>query len=163
MARQQELALIPDLALARGLSFRGARGHRLTVESVELKPQQWTLRLRLSGPLGWEYDPKKHCLEATDSQGRIVRLHQPALRGKPLLATPADAASWLGAAPLAPLPRWPWAALALHAGGHQRMEWSGEIRRSLPYALNGPIRLRLFRFDRLRAVVPFELRDLPLP
>jgi hypothetical protein len=70
----------------------------------------------------------------------------------------------LTAAPLASsLQRIPWPALALQRFGPDRLEWHGAIQLYPPAELTAPIKFRLYRFKRLRAELPFELRDVPLP
>jgi hypothetical protein len=76
---------------------------------------------------------------------------------------PEDLA-WLASDPLAPGPAAvPWPALAWQRARAEWAEWSGTLHFLPPPQFEGPVQLRLYRFDRLQAELPFELHDVPLP
>jgi hypothetical protein len=105
-----------------------------------------------------------HALDLVDARGqtaspwsaRIVEI---------LARTPqAQDAAWLAAAPLAAsFLRLPWPALALNRQSPGRKEWDGTIQFLVPPEVEAPLTLRVYQFDRLKARVPFTLRELPLP
>jgi WD40 repeat protein len=163
-SRQRELIAVPDLAKAKGRTFRGERGHRLTVQNVQRTGTTLTLLLRLSGPPGWNYNANSQRLELIDAEGRHIHLRPSWLVRTPPELLAGDAA-WLAAAPLAPsLSNLPWPVLALHGvSSSRRMEWYGPVNCFAPEPLAGPIQLRFYQFERLKTEVPFELRDVPLP
>jgi WD40 repeat protein len=160
-SRQQELIAVPDVAKAKGRTFRGERGHRLTVQSVKRSGTTLTLLLRVNGPPGWNYNANSQRLELIDAHGRFIRLRPSWLVRTPPPELRAEDAAWLAAVPLAPsLSNLPWPALALHVvSPSRRTEWYGPVNCFAPE----PLRLRFYQFERLKAEVPFELRDVPLP
>jgi hypothetical protein len=164
IARPRELVTVPDVNKAQGKSYRGGEGHQLHIESVRSANSFWNLDVRLSGPPGWQYDPNTYGLELIDAHDRVIRFRyaqfQPFQRQRP---QPEDLA-WLTAAPLAPsLLQVPWTALAQLRVGGQRMEWRGWVQQYSRQKLDAPVRLRLYRFERLKGELPFEFHDLPLP
>jgi WD40 repeat protein len=162
-ARPQELATVPDLAKTPGKTFRGAEGHRLTVTAARPGGGQWEVQLRVIGPPGWRYDPKVHAVELIDARGRTSRSSYGTLSPSPVRGLQQEDLAWLAADPGAPgVAAVPWPAVALQRARPQWTEWSGGLYFVAPQ-FEGPVRLRLYRFDRLQAELPFELRDVPLP
>jgi hypothetical protein len=164
-SRQRELIAVPDIAKAKGRTFRGERGHRLTVQNVQRTGTTLTLLLRLSGPPDWSYNANSQRLELIDAEGRRIHLRPSWVVRAPRPELQAEDAAWLATAPLVPsLSSLPWPALALHpTSPSRRMEWYGPIHCFAPEPLAGPIRLRFYQFERLKTEVSFELRDVPLP
>jgi hypothetical protein len=164
MVRPQGLVTVPDLGQAQGKIYRGGQGHQLHVESVQSNGNLWTVNVRLSGPPGWRYNANQHGLELIDAHGRVLRLPYLWLQESPLHWPQPEDLAWLMAAPLAPsLLQVPWPTLARQRFGEQRLEWRGTLQRFSPVMLASPVRLRLYRYDHLKAELPFELRDVPLP
>jgi hypothetical protein len=162
--RQEVLVNVPNLARGQRRVFRGRQGHELIVDNARQNGNSWTLNLRLRGPANWKYDPNTHGLELIDARGRrsfesAWLNNQPSLwRGQ------AGDFAWLASAPQAPsLAALPWPAFALPRIPQGQMEWHGNFSRYTGEPLTAPVQLRLVRFVRLKAEVPFELRDVPLP
>ena len=122
--------------------------------------------VRVSGPEGWEYDPRTHCFDLVDARGRLWRRFlSPDLRARPDPRPRAEHLALWGLAPAAPFPAGvPWAALERTAGGKMSQAWSGSLQ-FYPdeKELRRPLKLILVNFQRKRVTLPFELRDLPLP
>jgi WD40 repeat protein/serine/threonine protein kinase len=108
--------------------------------------------------------PREHLAELADGKGNSSRMSlQRFTTTRRRVAQPEDLA-WLAAAPVDfGLSGLFWPALAVNPPGLQRGAWTATLRLFSPPTLQGPVSLRIFRFERLRAEVPFELRDIPLP
>jgi hypothetical protein len=164
MTRIEDLATVPDITRARGRTFHGGQGVRVMVGAAQLAGQQWNVSVRLIGPPGWRFDPNQCAMELVDAKGRYVRTFNPALVPTPLREPQPEDLAWLTAAPDASgLAALPWPALARQSPRQEWMQWTGVLHFTSPVALEGPIKLRVYRYDRLQAEVPFELRDVPLP
>ncbi len=164
MAWRQDLVTVPDLTAARGQTFHGPQGHRLTVVAMSTpRAGRPVVQYRLSGPPGWR-PGNQEGVEVIDSRGHSQYYVLPppvaSLLSEPL---PEDLA-WLATTPQATsLLQVPWPALARLRPASERLEWRGILPLSLPTPLEGPVQLRLYRFERVRVEVPFELHDVPLP
>ena len=159
MVRPQELVTVPNLIKAKGQTFHGDQGHRMTVEDVQTTGKQWTVQVRLLGPPGWRFNPNQEALELVDSHGRYVRFLNPAFLAKPVREPQPEDLMWLTASPQT----LPWAALAMRRSRRQRLEWDGTLNLLTQLPLTEPVKLRVYRFERVQAELPFELHDVPLP
>ena len=162
--RPQELVAVPDLARAQRKTFRGAEDYQLHIEAVQPAGNVWSIHLQVIGPPGWQYDSNRYGMELIDARGRLARFQYLWLQSSPLRKPQPEDLAWFMAAPLASsLVQLPWPTLARQRGGGERLEWRGTIQHYSPVEFVSPVKLRFYPFDRLKAELPFELRDVPLP
>jgi hypothetical protein len=151
---------VPDIAKCVGRTFRGEQGHCLTVDGESGQNRL----VRLIGPPSWTFDPNTHFVELTDARGHTVRMPQPLnLAFRPPTQPQPEDLAWLATAPMPSLAGLPWPALALQGPRRARLEWYGWLYLWMPPSFKGPVTLRIFRFERQKVEVPFELSDVPLP
>jgi WD40 repeat protein len=170
LAHRQDLLTVADLPRAKGKTFQGARGVGVTITNVQ--HQQFGLaivQLTLTGPANWAYDASRHEFDLVDAQGQRFRPFYKGLTRQRRRQVIPDDLAWLSLSPGAGFPaQLPWGALA-NAGQNGSWQWTGQIQFQLPGpfqpagALAPPAKLVFYSAERLRAELPFEFHDLPLP
>jgi WD40 repeat protein len=161
--RRRDLIAVTDVFGARGKTFQGEDRLRLTIEDVALPRfnQEW-VRVVLTGPGNWTYDPSRLAFELVDARGRRQRSNNALLGQQPRQHLRPEDLAWLGTAPGMGFPAQPpWSAIA-GAGQNPAWQWTGQVwfqraQRELP------AKLVLYSFERRRTEVPFAFHDLPLP
>jgi WD40 repeat protein len=161
MVRRQDLVMVPDLARAAGQTFAGGQGHRLTMGMVGPPGVYQLLEFRLSGLGVGSQDLRLFGVEVLDARRRRQLATRVALTPAPTSKPQPEDLAWLAAPPAPSLAGLPWVALALQGSPGNPREWRGTVQ--VPPSFEAPIRLRFFRFERLRTDLPFELHDVPLP
>jgi hypothetical protein len=163
---RRELVAVNELSQAEGKTFAGPGGARLTVQRVQRQYGYIQIGVALTGGPGWSYDPNVHRFELTDTQGRPCR-EPPYSSLTPIPrreACPGDVAL-LAACPPGGLPAvLPWPALADHIRDQAGPRWvGGQVQFVAEGPAGPPAKLVFYSFRRVRAEVPFELHDVPLP
>jgi hypothetical protein len=165
--RREDLATVADLGKAEGKTTAGEAGLRLTIQRVQNLGPQATVWFTLDDRSEETYRPTTHSFELTDGRGRVWRTTGYSVYPVSLVPPPVAAAGelgLLGAAPGAGFPGGlPWGALAARTRDADR-RWGGNVLFSPPEKTDlTTAKLTFYRYRRLRAEVPFEFHDLPLP
>jgi hypothetical protein len=164
MVRRIERVVVPDLAKAKGRTFFGEQGRRLTVVQAQQIGNGWNVSFGVAGPPDWRYDAKRCGFELVDARGHSERLTNPLFGPFPLRSPQPEDAAWMAASPLAPsLSAVPWTAIAVQSRRPTAGQWQGNFWVNSKERLEAPVRLRFLDYEYLRTEVPFELRDVPLP
>jgi serine/threonine protein kinase/WD40 repeat protein len=161
--RRRDLVAATDVFGARGKTFQGEDGLRLAIEDVALPRfnQEW-VRVVLTGPGNWSYDPNRLAFELVDARGQRQRSNNALLGQQPRQQLRPDDLAWFSTAPGMSFPAQPpWSAVA-GAGQNPAWQWTGQVW--FPRAPRElPAKLVLYSFERRRTEVPFAFHDLPLP
>jgi hypothetical protein len=137
-------------------------GIRLTIHSAKSQFNATIVRLSLTGPWHWNYNPSLHGLEMFDARKRGYRVLSPQLTAQPRRqASPQDMTWFLGGPGAGGTAAIPWSALAGAAPG--RWEWTGTIFFQTPGETFAPFGMTLFSCRRIRTDLPFEFHDLRVP
>jgi serine/threonine protein kinase/WD40 repeat protein len=162
MVRRQDLVTVAELPRARGKTFQGANGVRITILDVRRQYGQVSVNLTITGPAKWTFDVNRQNFELLDTQGRRHRCFNPFLGSRPRRQLRPDDLAWVGTAVCVGFPaNLPWSLLA-SADQRTSGEWTGQIF-FLPGLNATPAGLTFFSFERVRTELPFEFHDLPLP
>jgi WD40 repeat protein len=166
-AGRRDVLTVPDLARAAGKTFYGSDGIRLKVQAVNLAtPPFLSMTFTVSAPDGSPYGPSNLGVRLTEATGRehLTSSLLISRATRVVRAAGPEHLIWMSASGQVGFPaQLPWAALAPGPLNGTRQEWSGSTQFVIQTRISSPVRLTLFRFDRLRTELPFEFHDLRLP
>jgi WD40 repeat protein len=159
LVRRQDLGTVDLGKGPAGRSLPLPGGARLGIQDVRRQARGLEVWVTLTTTAAWPYDERRHNFELIDAQGRR---HRPVF-GDRLLPGPArpelrpDDLALLGGPPGSV----PWGGLALRAA--RPHPWLTGRLLFRPEEGLEKCKLVFFEATRLRAELPFEFRDLPLP
>jgi WD40 repeat protein len=163
LVRRQDLVTTTALARARGKTFHGTSGIRLTIQNVQDQFGQFFADVTITGPANWAYDYNLQNFELVDAQGRRQRSLGHWLNQQPGREVRPNDLAGLGASPWVSFPaNLPWSALACMEWRGSR-QWTGRVYFASSSAPAPAAKLVFFSFQRLQTELPFEFHDLPLP
>jgi hypothetical protein len=166
VVHRREIFELPDVSKAERKTFLGPDRLRLQVQSVQqFANGQLNMEFILSSP-GQRFDQNTIWAELIDKKGRRHRVNSfwAYERSGPTRELEPDDLIGLSATPIGGLPTFlPWSILASGRPSLQRVPWQGNIQFFPQEQVELPLKLVLYRFDRLRTELPFEFHDLPLP
>jgi WD40 repeat protein len=168
VARREDVLTVTDLAKAGGKTLFGGEGIHLKIQSVSgLGNNGCNVQFAVSAPAGLSLDPNNLGLRLTDARGHdhpATNFFVNSFAAQTIREPEAEDLLWLSGPPQgAFLTSLPWAALARGSRNRDRRQWTGFAQFFSPEAVGQPLKLTLFRFERLRTELPFDFRDLPLP
>jgi WD40 repeat protein len=163
MVARQDLVTVTDLGKAKGQAFHGEEGVRLTIRNVEQLGNRLAVQFTMTAPAGWTYKATLRGFDLIDGKGQRFHSTAPNLSVVRRSEVRPEDLAWLGAAPGGGFPaNVPWTTLAM-AGGKGPTEWTGTVDFFLSEKMGPDAKLIFYRGERVRAELPFEFRDLPLP
>jgi hypothetical protein len=167
VVRRQDLLTVTDLAKSGGKTYFGEQGVHLRIQEVNgLGNVGFNVQWAVTAPASLSLDPNNLGFRLIDTRGgehlpNNFFLNPP---GPNIREAEAEDLLWLAGPPQgAFFTQIPWVALARGSRNGDRRQWNGFTQFFTPEAIAQPVKLTLFRFDRLGTELPFEFHDLPLP
>jgi serine/threonine protein kinase/WD40 repeat protein len=161
---RRNLAVIEGLTKAASKLYPIEGGGQLHIHTVQNNFNQITVRMSVLSNALWSYDAGLHHVEVTDARGQRYQSYSPVLQPLPMEFRTMDGLLLMGGPPTGGLGAVPWIGLAvLRPPPGKAFASGGFLTFTRTPNAAAPARLILYEARRVRAEVPFEFHDLPLP